>query len=84
MYKRQQLLGELGLATTPTLLVLNKADRMPPGEAERMAEERGAVAIAATDSSTLHGLLRRIETILFPGGEVQLLPRVEETADVAE
>jgi GTPase len=84
MRTTEQLLGELGLATTPTLLVLNKADRLPPGEAARMAVERGAVAISATDRTSLHDLLRRIESILFPGGEMELLPRLEETADVAE
>jgi GTP-binding protein HflX len=76
MRTTERLLGELDLATTPTLLVFNKADRLPPGDAERMAEERGGVAISATDRTSLHALLLRVEAMLFPGGEMQLVASV--------
>jgi GTP-binding protein HflX len=86
MRTTEQLLGELQLAGSPTLLVFNKADCLAPGEAERMAHERGGIAIAATDRASLHALLHRIEEILFPDGEVELVPRAqrEEDEDILE
>ena len=71
----ERLLGELGLGGTRTLRVLNKADRLDPGQAAQMAREQGGVAISATNPASLAALLARIEWMLFPGGEVELLPR---------
>lgn len=61
----EQLLGQLGLAKVPTLLVLNKCDRLAPGEAARIAEQRDAVAISAVDPSSFEPLLVRMEQMLF-------------------
>ena len=64
----EALLGQLELASTPTLLVMNKADRLEPGEARRLAEERGGIAVSAVDRATLAPLLARMERMLFMQG----------------
>ncbi len=80
----EQLLGELGLATKRTLLVLNKCDRLEEGERARLAWERNAVAISAMDPSTLRPLLLRMEDLLFEGRAGSLLeePVVELEDDL--
>jgi GTP-binding protein HflX len=69
----EHLLGELGLAKTPTVLVLNKADRLPPGEAEPIARGRGGIAVSAVDRTSLVPLLTEMESRLFPDGKTRLL-----------
>ncbi len=59
------LLGELGLASTPAILVFNKADRLEPGEASRLARERSAIAVSALERASLAPLLDAIERHLF-------------------
>jgi GTP-binding protein HflX len=65
----ERILADLGLRDTPRLLVFNKADRLPPGEAAALAAERGGVAIAAIDRTTLRPLLERISHRLWLNGE---------------
>ncbi|MBX7197449.1 MAG: GTPase HflX [Sandaracinaceae bacterium] len=67
------LLGELGLAKTPTLLVLNKADRLPPGDAAQIARGRGGIAVSAVDRDSLVPLLLEMEQRLFPDGRTRLV-----------
>jgi len=69
----EHLLGELGLAATPTLLVFNKADRMPADEAAQIARGRGGLAVSALDRESLRPLLLEMERRLFPSGEGRLL-----------
>ena len=69
----EHLLGELGLARTPTILVLNKADRLPPGEADAIARGRGGVAVSAVAPASLVPLLAEMESRLFPDGKTRLL-----------
>ncbi|GAB6061476.1 GTPase HflX [Deferrisoma palaeochoriense] len=57
----ERLLGELDLGDKPTLLVFNKADLLPPGEAERLARLHGGVAVSARRPKTLAPLLERLE-----------------------
>ncbi len=64
----ERILGELGLDGKPRLLVYNKADAAGFAEAERLAREHGAVAIAARDPSTLPPLLARLERALWEEG----------------
>jgi GTP-binding protein HflX len=59
------LLTELELDHVPRLLVCNKADSLPAGEAERRAEEHEGVAVSALDKESLRPLLERIEHKLF-------------------
>ncbi len=77
----EQLLGELGLMHKPTLLVLNKCDRMNPNDAARLAWERDAVSFSAVDRSSLHTLLERMSDTLFDGRRDALL--TTRTQDVA-
>jgi GTP-binding protein HflX len=74
------LLGELGLAHVPRLLVLNKMDRLPPASARGLVRSRGGIGISALDRDTLRPLLVAIEARLFPDGGGDLLG--EDGADV--
>ncbi|HEX6239322.1 MAG TPA: GTPase HflX [Polyangiales bacterium] len=60
-----ELLTELELDHVPRLLVCNKADSLPEGEAERRATEHQGVAVSALDKASLRPLLERIEHLLF-------------------
>jgi GTP-binding protein HflX len=75
----EHLLGELGLAKTPTVLVLNKADRLPPGDAAQIARGRGGIAVSAMDRASLVPLLTEMESRLFPDGKTRLLPDPTES-----
>jgi GTP-binding protein HflX len=74
----EQLLGELGLANKPTLLVLNKCDRLEPLEAARLAWERDGVSVSAVDRTTLHTLLERMAEQLFAGRRDALLTHTQD------
>jgi GTP-binding protein HflX len=60
-----KLLEALELDQVPRLLVCNKADCLPEGEAQRRALEHDAVAVSALDKQSLLPLLERIEHMLF-------------------
>jgi GTP-binding protein HflX len=60
----RRVLGEIGLAGTPELLVFNKIDRLPPGHGRALAERHGAVAVSALGGSGLDALLERAEAML--------------------
>jgi GTPase len=67
----ESILGDLGLAETPRMLVLNKIDLVP--EEERAQLPRGtrelpAVAISAQDRATLAPLLGSMERALWRDG----------------
>jgi GTP-binding protein HflX len=68
----EKILGTLGLAETPRLLVLNKVDRLPPGEGQAIAAARGGVAISAATRAGLPELLHRCDRILWTDGRVSL------------
>ncbi len=80
----ETLLGELGLAGKPTLLVLNKCDRIDPRDAARLAWERDAVSVSAVDRSTLRALLERMADVLFDGKRDALLTRTQDVAAPVE
>lgn len=61
----ENILDGLDLSNKPRLLVLNKADKMEKGEADRLAHRYNAVAISALDSSTFQPLLNAIEEHVF-------------------
>jgi GTP-binding protein HflX len=63
-----RILGDLGLGERPRLLVLNKADRLPRVEAERLARALGAVAVSALDPATLPPLRAAIRDALVRSG----------------
>ena len=57
----EELLGELGLANIPRIIVFNKADLIEPGEARRLVLGRkDAVVVSAMDRESTRGLLEMI------------------------
>jgi len=60
----EEILRGLGLHEKPRLLVFNKADRLPPGQAAAMAHQAGGVAISARDRAGFAELLRRCDRLL--------------------
>ena len=79
----EKILGDLGLSETPRLLVLNKVDRLPPGEGAAIAAARGGVAISASTRAGLPELLHRCDRILWRDGRVSLAD-VSRSADESE
>ena len=62
------ILRELDLDGTPRLVVVNKCDLLPAGEAERLAQRLGGLAISARDRNTALPLLARVEAELWREG----------------
>jgi len=60
-----KLLEELELDKVQRLVVYNKADCLPEGEAEERATDRDGVAVSALQRKTLAPLLERMEHLLF-------------------
>ncbi|HYS81789.1 MAG TPA: GTPase HflX [Anaeromyxobacteraceae bacterium] len=63
------ILGELGLAETPRLLVFNKADRAPPGQATALAHQASGVAISAAERQGFDELLAHCDQLLWSDGK---------------
>lgn len=61
----EKLLEELQLDHVPRLIVYNKADCLPPFEAEERAAQHDGVAVSALDRASLRPLLARMELMLF-------------------
>jgi GTP-binding protein HflX len=70
------ILSDLGLAEKPRILVWNKTDRLPPEEAEHLANHGGGFAISALDRATFSPLLLAIERALWQRGKDTGLARV--------
>ncbi|HET9552104.1 MAG TPA: GTPase HflX [Anaeromyxobacteraceae bacterium] len=66
----EAILGELGLGETRRLLVLNKVDRLPPGEGAALAHQLDGVAVSAATRDGLPALLHRCDRILWADGRV--------------
>ncbi len=62
----EAILERLNLKKIPTLLVLNKSDRLHHGEAVALSKQWKGVAISALDPRTFSGLLDHIEAIIWP------------------
>ncbi len=62
----EDILIKLDLNRTPTLLVLNKIDRLDPAEADILAEKMDGVGISALDPASLEKLMIRIEAFIWP------------------
>lgn len=60
----EAILSELGLDTIPTVLVLNKCDRLRPFEVETLCRRYGAIGISAFDPSTLVPLVEYLDRML--------------------
>jgi GTP-binding protein HflX len=70
-----ELLQELELETVPRLLVMNKVDRLPPEEAQHLAERYEAIAVSALDRTTLDSLRARL-LLLCPAKGMAEAPAV--------
>jgi GTP-binding protein HflX len=64
------ILADLGLAEKPRLLVLNKIDRLAPGEGQALAHARDGVAVSARTREGLPELLHRCDRLLWADGKV--------------
>jgi GTP-binding protein HflX len=75
----QKLLEELDLNEIPCLLVLNKADLLPPAEALALANRHRGVAVSATKRQGLRRLIAAAEDALHPKQ-----PMLKEYGEVSE
>jgi GTP-binding protein HflX len=66
----ESVLEELGLAKAQRLLVYNKSDALPPGQAGTLAARAGGVAICALRREGFDALLARCEKLLWAEGKV--------------
>lgn len=62
------IMDELDLTDAPRLLVLNKMDRAPVDQLEKLSNRFGGVAVSALKPQSLHPLLQAIEARLFQQG----------------
>jgi GTP-binding protein HflX len=65
----ESILRDLGLDAKPRLLVFNKADRLPAGQADALAHQANGVAISAARREGFDALLRRCDRILWADGK---------------
>ena len=70
----EAILGDLGLAETPRILVMNKIDLLPDEERARLgrgaAPDLPVVPISAADGGTTPPLLAAVESALWRGGRI--------------
>ena len=66
----EAILGSLELGEKRRLLVFNKADRLPAGEAAALAHQADGVAVSATTRDGLPELLHRCDRLLWAQGRV--------------
>jgi len=62
----RKVLGDIGLGGKPESLILNKSDRLGPGEARRIAGRLGGVAISALHGTGLEAMLETVEGLAYP------------------
>ena len=60
-----KILSHLNLQDTPTLLVLNKVDKLSPERAMALENKMGGIAVSAINPPTLRRLIDRIETTMW-------------------
>jgi GTP-binding protein HflX len=77
-----RILEELKLSHVPRLLVLNKADLLPPYEAEAAARRHGGILVSAVKRAGLADLIHAAEERL--GREEPLVKMYEPKAEVDE
>ena len=80
----ERILGELGVADRPTVLALNKVDRVEGGRGlEALVARREGVAISAVTGAGVPELLKAIDAALPIGGSVTLRIPHEDGAALA-
>lgn len=80
----EKVLRELGLGDKPVLRVFNKADLLPPGEAQAIASRLGGIALSARDRGTFGPLLDALEARFWPGAEAGAAAELKNGAASAE
>jgi GTPase len=77
------LIKQLGLAETPLLLAVNKADRLPEGQAAQLALQLGGVALSAERGEGMVELLQRADALLWRGEPAtEAAPRADEASEL--
>lgn len=61
-----KVLAHLNLNSTPTLLVLNKADLLSAEAADRLERKMGGIAVSAINPPTLNKLIEQIDGAIWP------------------
>ena len=61
----KKTLNSLDLTEIPTILVLNKSDRMNKTQTAQLAERLGGIPISALNPITLSGLRKAMEDVIF-------------------
>jgi len=62
----EEILANLDLQRTPTLLVLNKTDLLEPDEARALSKRMGGIAISALYPPSLSKLMEKIDVLIWP------------------
>lgn len=71
----EAILAEMGLQDLPTILVLNKCDKISEEEGQAIAAESGGILTAAAEKRGISGLLQKILAAMPLEGEAQLASR---------
>jgi GTP-binding protein HflX len=66
----EEILRGLDLGEKRRVVVMNKIDRLPPGEGEAIAHRAGAIAISATTRAGIPSLLHACDRLLWAEGRV--------------
>ncbi len=78
----EKLLGELEIPARPTILVLNKIDRLEPRTVEALTAAHGGVAVSAGTGAGMDGLVETVEDALRSARSVVTL-RIPHTEGAA-
>ena len=62
----ERILERLNLKEIPTLLILNKSDRLDPNGTAAISKRLGGIAISALDPHTFSPLLDQMERLIWP------------------
>jgi GTP-binding protein HflX len=65
-----EILARLDLKQIAVLVVLNKADLLPPEEVLPLQKKLGGIAISALHPPSLSGLVKRIEGLIWPHSSI--------------
>jgi len=60
-----KILSQLDLQAVPSILVLNKTDRLEENELHNLTRTTGGITISAINKNTLHPLLEKIESYMW-------------------
>jgi GTP-binding protein HflX len=61
----ERILEEIGLASIPSLLVLNKIDKVPAEDVMKYTRRYDAIPVSALDRETLISLIERMAQVVF-------------------